>query len=101
LGIYTKYFSLTIMRNLMIAYKVTKLWKFLRFVEICGTSDPEGALSWNTRRYGFFSNLMTLVWTCIYKPMPQSWGSVRISLEVPEFSLSDCDMLLNIWKPAL
>jgi hypothetical protein len=25
LGIYTKYFSLTIMRNLMIAYKVTKL----------------------------------------------------------------------------
>jgi hypothetical protein len=51
-SLYTSYieylheaFSLTITRDLIIAYKVTKLLKFLKFVEICGTSDPEGALS--------------------------------------------------------
>jgi hypothetical protein len=37
-------------------------WKFLKFVEICGASDPEGALSSNISRWEFFHSLMSPVW---------------------------------------
>jgi hypothetical protein len=47
--------------ELAIAYKMSKFWKFHKLVETRGTSDPEGALSSNISRHGFFSNLMTPV----------------------------------------
>ena len=61
-GIYAKHYSLTITRDIMIPHKVTTLWKFLKFVEICGTLDPKGALRSNISGHGFFSSLMTQVW---------------------------------------
>ena len=61
-GIYEKYYSLTITRDNMIPHNVTILWKFLKFVEICGTMHPEGAPRSNVSRHGLFSSLMTQVW---------------------------------------
>ena len=40
----------------MIAFKATKLWKFLKPVKTCVTSDPETALSSNMSRYRFFQS---------------------------------------------